>query len=79
MQISNYWKQFEHTGRVEDYLSYVAEDTFVPLKSIASSEIPAGTRILGEVPADDETGVNPYAGIHMGNGNDFKTDAYRGI
>ena len=26
MQILNYWKQFEHTGRVEDYLSYVSEE-----------------------------------------------------
>ena len=23
MQFSNYWQQFEHTGRVEDYLSYL--------------------------------------------------------
>ena len=23
MQFSNYWQQFEHTGRVEDYLKYL--------------------------------------------------------
>lgn len=23
MQTLNYWEQFEHTGKVEDYLSYV--------------------------------------------------------
>lgn len=23
MQFANYWQQFEHTGRVEDYLSYL--------------------------------------------------------
>ena len=23
MQFMNYWQQFEHTGRVEDYLKYL--------------------------------------------------------
>ena len=23
MQFTNYWQQFEHTGRVEDYLNYL--------------------------------------------------------
>ena len=23
MQFTNYWQQFEHTGRVEDYLKYL--------------------------------------------------------
>lgn len=63
MQTLNYWKQFEHTGRVEDYLSYVAKE------NVASSEKTGAS----------ETGVNPYAGIHMGNRNDIETDAYRGI
>ncbi len=63
MQTLNYWKQFEHTGKVEDYLSYVAKEPLeTPEKTVTS-----------------ETGVNPYAGIHMGNGNDIKADAYRGI
>ena len=30
MQFTNYWQQFEHTGRVEDYLNYLrsTEDRF---------------------------------------------------
>ena len=34
MQFINYWQQFEHTGRVEDYLKY--------LQSAGKEEPPAG-------------------------------------
>ena len=34
MQFTNYWQQFEHTGRVEDYLKY--------LQSAEKEEPPAG-------------------------------------
>lgn len=34
MQFTNYWQQFEHTGRVEDYLKY--------LQSAGKEEPPAG-------------------------------------
>ncbi|MCM1112496.1 MAG: hypothetical protein NC399_04515 [Muribaculum sp.] len=27
METSNYWKQFESTGKIEDYLSYRANDS----------------------------------------------------
>lgn len=68
METLNYWEQFEHTGKVEDYLSYVSE--------ISVSEGTAAIEKRGET---DKAGVNPYAGIHMGNRNDIKTDACRGI
>ena len=69
MQTLNYWKQFEHTGRVEDYLSYVSDNEVV-------------RRIAGACEAGDgqeKAGVNPYAGIHMCDRNDIEADAYRGI
>lgn len=70
MQILNYWAQFEHTGKVEDYLSYVSmQDTDSAGREKAED---------GDT-EKDQAGANPYAGIHMGNGNDFKTDACRGI
>ena len=25
MQFTNYWEQFEHTGKVEDYLNYLRD------------------------------------------------------
>ena len=68
MESLNYWKQFEHTGRVEDYLSYVSEMSI----SECTAAIKNGDKA-------DKAGVNPYAGIHMGNRNDIKTDACRGI
>lgn len=36
MQFTNYWQQFEHTGRVEDYLKY--------LQSAEKEEPPAGAK-----------------------------------
>ena len=27
MQTLNYWKQFENTGKIEDYLTYIANDS----------------------------------------------------
>ena len=62
MQTLNYWEQFAHTGRIEDYLSYV--------RNVQEEQ---------QVKTGGETGVSPYAGIHMCNRNDIETDAYRGI
>ena len=62
MQTLNYWEQFTHTGRIEDYLSYV--------RNVQEEQ---------KTENGGETGVNPYAGIHMCNRNDIETDAYRGI
>ena len=69
MQTLNYWKQFEHTGRVEDYLSYVSEH--------ANTRQMAGAYDAGD--SQEKAGVNPYAGIHMCDRNDIEADAYRGI
>ncbi len=66
----NYWKQFEHTGKIEDYLSY---------SSFMNAENKNGIDRTGKDNRAATAGVNPYAGIHMGNGNNIETDAYRGI
>lgn len=70
MQALNYWKQFEHTGSVEDYLSYLSSEKEILQGKQKSS--------FGE-DCGDKAGENPYAGIHMCNRDDIKTDAYRGI
>lgn len=70
MHTLNYWTQFEHTGKVEDYLSYVSAQS-PDREARETKETGNGEK--------DQAGANPYAGIHMGNRNDFKTDAYRGI
>ncbi len=63
MSIINYWKQFETTGKVEDYLSYASN------REVVSGTVTAGT--------DAEEGVKPYAGVCMGDGNCIKTDSCR--
>lgn len=68
MESLNYWKQFEHTGRVEDYLSYVS-----------GMSVAEGTAAMEKRDETGKAGANSYAGIHMGYRNDIKTDAYRGI
>lgn len=66
MQNLNYWMQFENTGKVEDYLSYCTCFSHgADRKNIVAKE------------KEQQTGVNPYAGIPMGNGNGIETDAYR--
>ena len=68
MSIINYWKQFENSGKIEDYLSYRSscQEADEQLRSSAEGKA-------------EQLGVNPYAGIHMCNRNDTETDAYRGI
>lgn len=68
MQNLNYWKQFESTGKIEDYLSY--RSCFSENERQLQNPIANATGQLGE---------NSYAGIHMCNRNDIETDAYRGI
>ena len=65
----NYWKQFESTGKVEDYLSYRS--------CFSEGEKLQGTvaKTMGQL----ELGENSYAGIHKCNGNDTEANAYRGI
>lgn len=69
MQTINYWKQFEHTGKVEDYLSYVSGGEYSSSQGIKEDKAPEGQQQV--------TGVNPYAGIHIRDGNGIETDAYR--
>lgn len=57
MQTLNYWKQFETTGKIEDYLTYKTKDS-------------QGPREVTGCKSDYE---GDYAGIHTGDGNDFKT------
>jgi hypothetical protein len=67
MQTLNYWKQFENTGKIEDYLSYKASD------SQQSGERIAGCR------SDYCRQVGSYAGIHTGDGNDFEAVSHGGV
>ena len=51
---------------MEDYLSYCTCFSHgADRKNIVAKE------------KEQQTGVNPYAGIPMGNGNGIETDAYR--
>lgn len=66
MQHINYWKQFENTGKIEDYLNYRCyrkEPGFY----------------VGDGRPQAQAGENPYAGIRMCDGNGAKTDADWGI
>lgn len=63
MSIVNYWKQFENTGKVEDYLAYASN------REEASETVGAST--------DAWEGARPYAGICVGDGNCFETDSCR--
>jgi len=67
MQDLNYWKQFESTGKVEDYLSYCA---------CASQEADGGQN-NAFAGVREQSGVNPYAGNSLCNRNGFETNAYR--
>ena len=68
MQNLSYWKQFESTGKVEDYLTYRCSD-----------REPEGLQTSGDGKETEELGADPYAGIYKCNRNCFETDAYRGI
>ena len=54
MQDLNYWKQFENTGKIEDYLNYC---------SCVAQERSENTPVPNREQAE-QSGVNPYAGIH---------------
>lgn len=60
MQTMNYWKQFESTGKIEDYLSYKTNDS----QRSVTDKGNAGCK-------SDYEGY--YAGIHTGDRNDFET------
>lgn len=69
MHSINYWKQFENTGKIEDYLNY---------KSYRKEP----GYFVGEQKSEryvEESGVNPYAGIRMCDRNDIEAGTHRGI
>ena len=66
----NYWKQFESTGKIEDYLSY---------RGCFSDEEGSLGRTVARPLGQHELGEHFYAGIHKCNGNDTEANAYRGI
>ena len=68
MQNLSYWKQFESTGKVEDYLIYRC-----------SNSGPEGPQNPVDKENTGELGANPYAGIYKCNRNSIETNAYRGI
>lgn len=67
MQDLNYWKQFESTGKIQDYLSYCA----------CVSQEANGHENTSAEEMQEQSGVNPYAGYSMCNRNRVETDAYR--
>ena len=75
MQFTNYWQQFEHTGRVEDYLNYLrsTEGTDFPNACCSSTSVDCraeGCESLTPGRAD-------HAGIPVCNRNCIKTDTVR--
>ena len=63
----DYWRRFENTGSVEDYLSYRMQK--------GSTDRFENTFVPGGAHAVDEAGGKPYAGIPVGDRNDLKTDS----
>lgn len=63
MQSINYWKQFESTGKIQDYLTY------------SSCRSEAGD----EAGREEKTEKSHYAGIGDCDRNRLKADARRGI
>ncbi|MBQ2802807.1 MAG: hypothetical protein IJF07_02795 [Lachnospiraceae bacterium] len=74
MPIINYWKQFESTGKVEDYLAYCKNSSYE--KDFSKEEL---LQCSVEKQEAEKAGVNPYAGIRMCDRNSVEADAYRGI
>ncbi len=62
MRSINYWKQFESTGKIQDYLAYSTHRE-------EREEAGAG--------AEGKSEENPYAGIDMCDRNGVKADAGR--
>lgn len=78
MQSLNYWKRFEQSGRITDYLSYVQQNAPGPERERKGCSGECGG--LSDIPHNGvgkQNGEYPYAGLYMGNGNDFKADACR--
>ena len=74
MQFINYWQQFEHTGRVEDYLNYLQN-----AENGSFSDTP--DTCLPDCRAEGCESLTPgradHAGIPVCNRNRIKTDTIR--
>ena len=72
MQFANYWQQFEHTGRVEDYLNYLQSAE----REGESHGVKGGC--TGEIWRKESQSLLPgrmnHAGIPVCNRNGIKTD-----
>jgi len=78
MQNLNYWKQFENTGKIEDYLNYRC--CFSDGEGQQHNPVTGGNSMTDvTMNVRGEVGENSYAGIHMCNRNDIEANAYRGI
>ena len=78
MQNLNYWKQFENTGKIEDYLKYRC--CFSDGEGQQRNPVIGGNAMTDvTMNVRGEVGENSYAGIHMRNRNDIEANAYRGI
>lgn len=77
MQTLNYWKQFENTGKIEDYLSYKVDDSQRSENMVAGckSDYQAGVRDSAKGEGMDSS----YAGIHTSDRDDFKAVSHGGI
>ena len=83
MQFTNYWQQFEHTGRVEDYLKYLQSagkekplagaECKSPMRAVATRRWTAGRKDVQTL----TPGRMDHAGIPVCNGNCIKTDTFR--
>ncbi|MBE5874007.1 MAG: YqzL family protein [Lachnospiraceae bacterium] len=56
METGSYWKQFESTGKIEDYLSYKA---MLPKEKNEGSD-----KKEAEAESDRQQGAVPYAGFY---------------
>ena len=75
MQFTDYWQQFEHTGRVEDYLNYLQSAGKAVPPGKAGGGCPGDCRAEGAEPFTP--GRKDHAGIPVCNGNGIKTDTFR--
>ncbi len=81
MQTLNYWKQFENTGKIEDYLSYKASDSQRPGDGVAGCKSDYQGKFQGtNGNTHGREGMDGgYAGIHTGDRDDFKAVSHGGI
>ena len=73
MQFTNYWQQFEHTGRVEDYLNYLRSTEGTDFPNACCSNTSVDCRAEGCKTLTP--GRKDHAGIPVCNGNCIKTVA----